>query len=115
MATERARAMVLEDQDRDKDELIYAIVSKITSIICVGKPNCELLSYLQRSNFPLRCLHSSSTPILDNELNVVLTLPEKISAKKPSKSVNDFLMNEDEGEPKYLPRPAEDPPVQLEK
>ena len=43
VVAERARAMLLEDKDRDENELIYVMLSKITSIICVGKPNRESL------------------------------------------------------------------------
>ena len=115
VVAERARHMLLEDESKEEDELIESMISTITSIKCVGKPNRELQSFLQRNNFPLRCLHSASTPILDDGINITLALPDKIPARKPTKTVNALLMNKDEGDRKYLPRPAEIANARLDK
>lgn len=80
-----ARAMVLEDDSNDKDIIFHAIISRITSITCVGKPSRNLLKYLDFNTFPLRGLDSASTPILENGLNVKFTLPEKNPPVKPTR------------------------------
>ena len=109
-----ARAKVLEDDSQDEDELVNAIISRITSITCVGKPKRDLLKYLSFNDFPLRGLHSASTPILSNGLNIELALPDKSPAKKTKRSAFSLLMTTDEGEPKYLPRPPDKPGALLD-
>ena len=48
VVAERARQMLLEDESKEEDELIESMISTITSIKCVGKPNRELLRFLQQ-------------------------------------------------------------------
>ena len=49
VVAERARHMLLEDESKEEDELIESMISTITSIKCVGKPNRELLRFLYNS------------------------------------------------------------------
>ena len=52
VVAERAGQMLLQDKSKEEDELIESMISTISSIKCVGKPNRELLRFLQQHNFP---------------------------------------------------------------
>ena len=92
-------------------EVALGLVSRIKSVASHGGTKADLTKFLQgqESKFPLRMLDSDSTPILKHVINVYLHPPrtEPSTNKEPTATINDRLMNVDEAEVRFLPKPAD--------
>ena len=90
-------------------DVALGLASRIKSVASAGGTRADLTKFLQEQKVPLKMLDSDSTPILKHGINVFLFPPrtEPSTNKEPTASINDRLLNRDEGEVRYLPKPPD--------